>query len=111
MKFAFAMLLFLSLSAIHAEVSREHVEDMLKQMVRENVISADEAEKAKIKMQAMSPDQWAKINSKADGIASRMPASTPSGNKIEEVQNIDLNGAQFKQIQEDMKKIMPESRH
>ena len=94
-----------------AEVAPEHVESMLQQMVRENVISAAEAEKAKLRMKSMSPEQWSAINRQAAVVASRSPASvTPSQNKIEEVNGIDLDGAQFKAIQSEVKKIIPEYR-
>jgi hypothetical protein len=92
-----------------ADVSPQDVEKMLGQMVRENVISREEAEKAKFRMKSISPAQWAQINQHAAKIAARSPASaTPSQNKIEEVHGIDLDGAQFKQIQDEMKKIVPQ---
>lgn len=92
-----------------ADVSPEHVKDMLAQMVRENVISKEEAEKAKARLEVMSPDQWKKINQQAESYASRMPASvnSASSNKIENVNGIDLDGEQFKQIQNDLRKIAP----
>jgi uncharacterized protein YhdP len=94
-----------------AEVSPEHVESMLAQMVRENVISAPEAEKARLRMKNLSADQWKDINKKAADVAARSPASlTPSENKIEEVHSVDLDGKQFKEIQNEMKKIVPEFR-
>lgn len=97
-------------SFLRAEVSPAHVASMLQQMVRENVISAEEAEKARIRMLAMNKEQWKAINDQAQKVAvARGPASLqPSENKIEEVHNIDLDGAQFKQIQDDIKKIVPE---
>lgn len=110
MKFILSFVLVASFS-VKAEVSHEQVESMLEQMVRENVISATEAEKAKMRMKNMSPQQWSDINQKAQVIAQRSPASLqPSSNKIEEVNNIDLDGAQFKEIQNEVKKIMPEYR-
>lgn len=110
MKWIASVLLLTSFS-VSAQVAPEHVESMLQQMVRENVISPAEAEKAKIRMRSMSPDQWAQINHKAQKVAARMPASTvPSQNTIEEVNSIDLDGAQFKTIQNEVKKIMPEYR-
>jgi hypothetical protein len=109
MKSFLALTLFLSISNLKAEVAPEHVESMLQQMVKENVISATEAEKAKIRMKSMSPDQWVAINKQAVAVASRTPASvTPSNNKIEEVQGIDLDGAQFKTIQNEVRKIVPQ---
>ena len=109
MKWILSFTLLVSFSSLKAEVSHEHVDDMLRQMVRENVISAEEAEKAKIRMRSMSSDQWSAINKQAATIAARSPASVvPSQNRIEEVKGIDLDGAQFKQIQADVKKIVPE---
>lgn len=95
----------------HAQVNVDpaHVESMLQQMVRENVISAEEAEKTKIRMKSMTQDQWSAINAKAAKVAARMPASvTPSQNKIEEVNGVDLDGAQFKAIQSEVQKIVPQ---
>lgn len=109
MKWLLSFSLLITFSTAEAEVSHEHVDDMLKQMVRENVISAEEAEKARIRMRSMSSDQWSSINKQAATIAARSPASVvPSQNRIEEVKGIDLDGAQFKQIQDEMKKIVPQ---
>jgi hypothetical protein len=110
MKFFLALFILSFLPLAMAEVSPGHVESMLEQMVRENVISAKEAEKAKIRMRTMNPKQWAQINEKAAAIAARSPASVPTSNNIEEVRNINLDGAQFQQIQDDIKKIVPEYR-
>jgi hypothetical protein len=109
MKLLIALLILTSFYA-YSEVNPSHVESMLDQMVRENVIGQEEANKAKIKLRSMNKDQWKQINVKAESIASRTPASEVStSNTIEEAaKNIDLDGAQFKQIQDDMKKIVPE---
>jgi hypothetical protein len=110
MKGVFFFFVLFSLTAF-AEVSPEHVDSMLQQMVRENVISEIEAEKAKLRMKSMTPEQWGQINKEAASIAARSPASlTPSNNQIEEVNSIDLDGAQFKEIQKEMRKIIPEYR-
>lgn len=108
MKLLFSLILLVSLQ-VKAEVSPEHVNTMIDQMVKNNVISPEEAEKAKIKMKSMSSEQWTQINEKAATIAARSPASveTASSNKIEEVHGIDLEGKQFQQIQNDMKKFVP----
>lgn len=94
-------------ASLWADVNPEHVEDMLNQMVRENVISEKEAEKAKFRLKTMTQDQWKAINKEANRIASRGPASV-SQNKIEEVKALDLDGAQFKEIQNEMRKIAPQ---
>ncbi len=112
MKLIFSLIILLSFSIAQAEVAPEHVESMLQQMVRENVISPVEAEKAKLRMKSMSPDQWSAINKQAATVAAaRGPASvTPSNNKIEEVHSVDLDGAQFKEIQNEVRKIVPQYR-
>ena len=108
MKWLLTFSLLVGFSTVKADVSPEHVDDMLGQMVRENVISAEEAQKARVRMRSMSSDQWAAINKQAATVAARTPASVSSQNKIEEVKGIDLDGAQFKQIQDEVKKIVPQ---
>jgi hypothetical protein len=108
MKWLLSLTVVLSFQ-VSAEVSPTHVDEMIDQMVTKNVISKVEAEKAKIRMRSMSPDQWSQINTQAEKIAARSPASvTPSENRIEEVKGVDLDSAQFKQIQSDIGKIVPQ---
>lgn len=107
MKWTIALLALFSFSAA-AEVTPDEVSSMLDQMVKENVISAAEAEKTRAKMKSMSKEQWSAINTTAKSIAARSPASV-SENNIKEVNRIDLDGAQFKQIQEDIGKIVPKN--
>jgi hypothetical protein len=109
MKLPFAFFLLIFTSSAFSDVDHAQVESMLKQMVRENVISPEEAEKAKIRMKSMTPQQWSAINKQAGQVAARSPASvTPSQNKIEEVNSIDLDGAQFKAIENEVRKIIPQ---
>jgi hypothetical protein len=99
---------------VRAEISPEHVDQMIDQMVKKNVISKEEADKAKARIRTMSSDQWSQINNQAKTIAARSPASealTPSQNKIEEVNKIDLDSAQFEAIQNDMSKIVPQYKY
>ena len=93
-----------------AEVSPEHVKQMIDQMVEKNVISKEEAEKAKTRMESMNAEQWSAINDQAAKVAARSPASVkPVENKIEVARDgIDLDSAQFQQIQSDMSKIVPQ---
>lgn len=109
MKWLLPIFVLASMTFANADVSPQEVETMLQQMVKENVISAQEAEKAKFRMKNISPEQWSAINSQAARVAARTPASvTPSQNKIEEVHGIDLDGAQFKAIQSEVRKIVPQ---
>ncbi len=111
MKWLLSLSLFMSLS-VQAEVSTENVSSMIDQMVTKGVISKDEADKAKLRMKGMSNEQWSAINAQAAKIAARSPASAnvESHNKIEEVHGIDLDSAQFKQIQNDIGKIVPQAK-
>jgi membrane peptidoglycan carboxypeptidase len=108
MKWLFSLVLFVSFHSV-ADVSPERVVSMLDQMVEKNVISKEEALKAKARLQSLSSDQWIAINRQAEKAASRSPASASaqSDNKIEEVHGIDLDSVQFKQIQSDLEKIVP----
>lgn len=109
MKYVFFICLALSLNTF-AEVAPERVGEMLEQMVRENVISRDDANKAIGRLKNISPDDWKAINQKAEAAAGRYPASNAvaSNNRIEEVKSLDLDGKQFKTIQNDLRKIVPQ---
>jgi len=110
----FITILFLSLligEKSFAQASQEQVEQMLSQMVKENVISAQEAEKAKIKMNSMNSQEWSSLNQKASDIASsssRAPASVDGVQAIKQFKSKDLDKAQFKQIEDDIKKMSPD---
>ena len=99
---------------IKAQVSPGHVEDMLDQMVKKDVITRAEAEKVRKRLESISPEQWTKINEIATKPQhARSPASDPkapkfSDNKIEDVNHIDLDGPQFKAIQKDLSNIVPQ---
>jgi hypothetical protein len=99
----------LSLPAL-AQVNEAHVESMLQQMVRENVISAEEAQKAKGRLKSITPEQWQQISATTAKHHGRVPASEnkASQNKIENVNEIDLDGQQFQAIQNDLRKIVPQ---
>lgn len=110
MKWIFAAVLSIFALPLFAQVSPTEVESMINQMVKENVIDAQEAEKAKIKMRSMTARQWEQINQQAKEVAYRSPASVePSSNNITEVHKLDLDGEQFKQIQRDIERIVPPS--
>lgn len=110
MKFFLLMTLSLSFSAF-AEVKPEQVDSMLQQMVRENVISRDQADRALSRLKNISPEQWSQINKTAEAAVKRMPASANkvSNNNIEEVKSVDLDGEQFRAIQNDLRKIVPQA--
>lgn len=109
MKWLFSLAVFITFHSV-AEVTPERVVTMLDQMVEKNVISQEEAAKAKARLQTLSREQWVAINGQAEKAALRAPASASvvSENKIEEVHGIDLDSVQFKQIQSDLQKIIPQ---
>lgn len=99
MKFIFTTIFVLSISSAIAEVSKENVETMLNQMVKDEVISGKEAEKARIRLHSMNSKDWKNMNVDASKLASRAPASVR--------ETPDLHSAQFKQIQDDVIKLVP----
>lgn len=111
MKFLSLIALIITSSAF-AEVSTDHVDAMLNQMVKEQVISKVEADKARVRMKAMSKNQWSQVNAQAAQAASRMPASVENTEAPanDDVSAADLDASQFHQIQNDMRVIIPQSR-
>lgn len=94
------MLVFTLLLSSYAWSSAqdEQLDGQLEQMVRENVISPKEAQKAKLRL----------MTKKKNGtFVSRTPASVTPLNTIEETSPNDLDGAQFKQILDEARKIVP----
>lgn len=105
MKWFFSLFFLTLVLSAQAQVSLEHVSMMLDQMVRENVISAEEALRTKVRLKNMNQAEWVAMREQATQIAaSRGPASL---SPIEEAKVSDLDKQQFKQIQNDIKKIMP----
>lgn len=101
MKWSIFLCMLFSLPSF-AEVSRDRIETILNQMVKENIISPAEAEKAKIRMRNMKSDDWAELTSEATEVANRLPASVGTISK-------DLDGAQFQAIKNEAKRIMPKN--
>ena len=99
MKFIALFIVIITATSAFGDVSKENVETMLNQMVKEEVISAKEAEKARIRLHSINNKQWKMMNSDAHKVAARGPASISESG--------DLHSAQFKQIQDDVKKLVP----
>lgn len=97
----FALLVF-STSAM-AEVSRDEAAKVIDNMVKQNLISAEEAEKAKARLRNMSSTEWASINKTAEEKAARMPASINVGDPS----SADLSEEQLSAIENDLKAITP----
>lgn len=75
-----------------AEVSREEASGLIDEMVNTQMISKEEAEKAKARLVSMSD---------AEVVAARMPAS------VIESESTDLSQEQFQAIQNDLAVIAP----
>lgn len=101
MKWSLILFVLFSLPSF-AEVSRDRVGTILDQMVRENIISPAEAEKAKLRMKNMNTDQWSQLTTEATTVANRLPASVGTLSN-------DLDGAQFQAITNEAKRIMPKN--
>lgn len=112
MKWLYALSLILFVFHASADVSQDEVVGMLDKMVKEGTISAEEAQKAKIKMKSMNGNEWSALNNQAEkAAASRGPASISAAEPIKESRTSDLDKAQLHQIEDDIKKIIPEQHH
>lgn len=86
-----------------AEVSRDEAAKVIDSMVKQNMISAEEGEKAKARLKSMSTTEWSSINKTAEEKAARMPASISVGDPA----TSDLSKEQFSAIESDLKAIAP----
>ena len=102
----FLLILFLMFSATaFADVTRDEARAIIDEMVTKQMISAEEAEKAKARLGSMSANDWKDLNKDAEGMASRMPASEL---KIENnSEATDLSQEQFQAIHNDLAVIAP----
>jgi hypothetical protein len=91
-----------------AEVSSSDVSQMLDQMVKDGTISKSEAAKAKIKMNGMSSEQWSTLNEQASLMAEKQGRGPASIKDMSASSNGNLDGAQFQQIKDDIKKMVPQ---
>ncbi len=78
-----------------AQVKQEEVDRMLIKMVRENIISHGEADKIRVRLTTMSPEEWSEFTREAH---EQMSHSESSEN---------LDEAQMETIQNDLQKIAP----
>lgn len=102
MRILLALSLMISFSAF-AEVSRSEAEGSIDQMVKANMISAEEAAKAKARLHSMSSKEWSSLNKVAEERAARLPASViESGSD-----STDLSQEQLMAIQNDLAVIAP----
>ena len=101
MRILLTLSLMISFSAF-AEVSRSEAEVSIDEMVKANMISAEEAAKAKARLHSMSSKDWSALNRDAESKASRLPASV-----VETSESGDLSQEQLMAIQNDLAVIAP----
>jgi hypothetical protein len=102
MKGLLFLLTLLSFS-INARIPSEKLDFMIDQMVKDNVISKSEADKVKLKHKLSQAN-----NQSLDFLGSRLPASDMAPNlPITEMNDLDLDQAQFKNIELETKKLNP----
>lgn len=103
MRILLALSLMISFSSF-AEVSRSEAEGSIDQMVKANMISAEEAAKAKARLHSMSSKEWSSLNKVAEEKAARLPASVVESSDPE---SSDLSQEQLMAIQNDLAVIAP----
>ncbi|MES2526146.1 MAG: hypothetical protein V4598_03640 [Bdellovibrionota bacterium] len=100
------ILTFLFSTTAFAEVSRDEASGIIDEMVSKQMISAEEGEKAKIRLRSMNPSEWTALNQDAEVKAARMPASVPESGEAASGSS-DLSQEQFQTIQNDLAVIAP----
>ncbi len=104
MRFLLTLILMFSATAF-ADVTRDEASAIIDEMVTKQMISAEEAAKAKARLVNMTTNEWQVLNKDAEGMASRMPASEL---KIENnTEATDLSQEQFQAIHNDLAVIAP----
>lgn len=102
MRFLLILIMMFSATAF-AEVSRDEASAAIDDMVSQQMISAEEAVKAKARLVSMTAVDWKALNKDAESMASRMPASEMETNS----EATDLSHEQFQAIQNDLSVIAP----
>lgn len=102
MRILLTLFLMMSTTAF-ADVSRAEADKSIDEMVKANMISAEEAAKAKARLHSMSSKDWSALNKDAESKAARLPAS------VVEVSDSssDLSKEQLMAIQNDLAVIAP----
>jgi len=103
MRILLAFLLMMSTTAF-AEVSRAEAEVSINEMVKANMISAEEAVKAKARLHSMSSKDWSELNAEAASQVARLPASVV---EISDPESNDLSKEQLMAIHNDLAVIAP----
>lgn len=102
MRILIAFTLIWSVTAFAGEVSRQEAAGIIDEMVRSNMISMEEAAKAKARLQTMSATEWSALNKDAEKKAAEHEGRVPAS-----VSNTDLAAEQMDAIESDLKKIAP----
>lgn len=101
------LLSFLTSTPLFAQ-NKADVESMLSQFVQSGVINAQQAGQANVKLQQLTPQQWADIKARAHQMKNSgqfKNISTPN-TLGSATQNIDTSSAQFQQVMDQMKKAI-----
>lgn len=103
MRILITLFLMMSTTAF-ADVTRAEAEVSINEMVKANMISAEEAAKAKARLHSMSSKDWSALNKDAESKAARMPASVV---EVSDSGSTDLSKEQLMAIQNDLAIIAP----
>ncbi len=107
MRTLIAFLMICSFSAWAGEVSREEASGIIDEMVKSNMISKEEAEKAKARLHTMSSTEWTAINKEAEKKVTEYEGRAPASVDVADPSNSDLAEEQFAAIKSDLKVIAP----
>ncbi len=99
-----------SLNTVAIGIDRNTTVSMIDKMVAKGIISKEEADRAKYKLQAMPDQQWGELKDLGRKIAAQQ---VKNGNVSLDVdsaaKNIDFDSKQFKDIQKQVKDVMSDN--
>lgn len=98
-------LLMFSSFTFAEDLSRDQILTVFEQLKGSGMIPAHEAPAVEKMIKEMSPDQLAKVQGLARGVASKAPAPQ-SDSAVEAANSIDMNSKEFIDAEEETKKLL-----
>jgi polyhydroxyalkanoate synthesis regulator phasin len=101
----------LSTQVLSFNVSREDTSKMIDSMVKQGVLSPQQADMAKKEMSGLSDQQWQEVQKKGAAFAAQMKKKNQANPTVNlgagsAAQNIDFDSPEFKKIQQQMSEIL-----
>lgn len=106
------ILAFMFVSTVSMAIDAGDVEKVINDMVKEGIISQNEASNAKLKLKNISKEQWQQI----EGLANRKIASQQGANPVVDrsaktaADRIDFDSKEFKSLSKEVESILKDKK-